>query len=144
MPYIRGYASEPWSSTYSSYNRYNSYSNYRNNSSNSSLSLLSGLSGINFNDYSTITSGSYRKLMNAYYAKNPSAKSTLKSKDNPSVLTAQNATSMGNSIKDVMKESLWEKKNITETDEKTGEKTVKQDYDREAIGKALKKFTEDY
>ena len=144
MPYIRGYASEPWSSTYSSYNRYNSYSSYRNSSSNSSLSLLSGLSGINFNDYSTITNGSYRKLMNAYYAKNPSAKSTLKSKDNPSVLTAQNATSMGNSIKDVMKESLWEKKNITETDEKTGEKTVRQDYDREAIGKALQKFTEDY
>lgn len=145
MPYIRGYASEPWLNSYSSYsNLFGSYNSYGNRSSKSNLSTLSGLSGINFSDYSIISSGSYRKLMNAYYSNNPSAKATLKQSESSSVLTAQNATAMGNSIKEVMKESLWAKKSFTETDEKTGEKTVKQDYDREAIGKALKKFTEDY
>ena len=145
MPYIRGYASEPWSNSYSSYsNLFSSYNSYGNSSKNSNLSSLSGLSGINFSDYSIISSGTYRKLMNAYYSNDSSAKSTLKAKDNPSALTSQTATTMGSTIKDVMKDSLWEKKEFTETDEKTGEKTVKQDYDREAIGKALKKFTEDY
>ena len=145
MPYIRGYASGPWLNSYSSYsNLFGSYNSYGNNSKNSSLSSLSGLSSINFSDYSIISSGTYRKLMNAYYSDNTSAKSTLKAKDNPSALTSQTATTMSSTIKDVMKDSLWEKKEFTETDEKTGEKTVKQDYDREAIGKALKKFTEDY
>ena len=144
MPYIRGYASEPWLNSYSSYNLFNSYNSYGNSSSKSSNSMLSGLGSINFSDYSIISSGTYRKLMNAYYSNNPSAKTTLKSKESSVTLTAQNATAMGNSLKEVMKESLWEKKSFTETDEKTGEKTVKQDYDREAIGKALKKFTEDY
>ena len=144
MPYIRGYASEPWLNSYSSYNLFSSYNSYGNSSSKSNNSMLSGLSNINFSDYSIISSGSYRKLMNAYYSNNPSAKATLKSKESSATLTAQNATAMGNSIKEIMKDSLWEKKSFTETDEKTGEKTVKQDYDREAIGKALKKFTEDY
>ena len=145
MPYIRGYASEPWLNSYSSYsNLFSSYNSYGNKSSKSNLSMLSGLNSINFSDYSIISSGSYRKLMNAYYSNNPSAKATLKQTESSSVLTAQNAAAMGNSIKEVMKESLWAKKSFTETDEKTGEKTVKQDYDREAIGKALKKFTEDY
>lgn len=145
MPYIRGYASEPWLNSYSSYsNLFGSYNSYGNRSSKSNLSMLSGLNSINFSDYSIISSGSYRKLMNAYYSNNPSAKATLKQTESSPVLTAQNAAAMGNSIKEVMKESLWAKKDFTETDEKTGEKTVRQDYDREAIGKALKKFTEDY
>lgn len=138
MSYIRGYVSEPWSSSYSSYNLLNSLS------SNGSSSSSSGLNGINVSDYSTISSGSYRKLLNSYYSSNSSAKASDKSKEASSELTKQNAVAMGNSVKEIMKDSLWEKKTYTETDEKTGEKTERQDYDREAIGKALKKFTEDY
>jgi hypothetical protein len=139
MPYIRGYTSEPWSNSYSSYN------SYRNSSLNSNLSSLSEIGGsFNITDYNTVSNGSYRKLLNAYYSKNSSVNNTYKTKNNNSAINVQNAASMGNSIKDVMKDSLWEKKNITETNAETGEKTVKQDYDREAIGKALQKFTEDY
>ena len=110
MPYIRGYASEPWLNSYSSYsNLFGSYNSYGNRSSKSNLSMLSGLNSINFSDYSIISSGSYRKLMNAYYSNNPSAKATLKQTESSPVLTAQNAAAMGNSIKEVMKDSLWAK-----------------------------------
>lgn len=40
--------------------------------------------------------------------------------------------------------SLWEKKKIKKKDEKTGEETEVEDYDWEAITKAVKSFIEDY
>ena len=140
---IRGYNS------YSYYNQYNSYRNYNNYGFSSSLFGSNALTGtsssFSVSDYSIIRSGAYKKLMKAYYSQDKSSnvKSLVKDKEPASVLTAQDAASMGNSIKDVMKASLWEKKSITEKDE-SGNETVKLDYDREAIGKALQKFTEDY
>ena len=140
---IRGYNS------YSYYNQYNSYRNYNNYGFSSSLFGSNALTGtsssFSVSYYSMIRSGAYKKLMKAYYSQDKSSnvKSLVKDKEPASVLTAQDAASMGNSIKDVMKASLWEKKSITEKDE-SGNETVKLDYDREAIGKALQKFTEDY
>ena len=43
-----------------------------------------------------------------------------------------------------MKDSLWQKKTITEKDEKSGETVTKEDYDWKAITKALKSFVNDY
>ena len=134
---IRGYNS------YSYYNQYNSYRNYNNYGSGTSL--FGTNSAFSVSDYSMIRSGAYKKLMKAYYSQDKSSNvsSLVKNKEPASVLTAQDAASMGNSIKDVMKASLWEKKSITEKDE-SGNETVKLDYDRAAIGKVLQKFTEEY
>ena len=134
---IKGYNS------YSYYNQYNSYRNYNNYDSSSSL--FGTNSAFSVSDYSMIRSGAYKKLMKAYYSQDKSSNvsSLVKNTEPASVLTAQDAASMSSSIKDVMKASLWEKKPVTVKDE-AGNETVKQDYDREAIGKALQKFTEDY
>ena len=140
---IKGYNS------YSYYNQYRSYRNYNNYGFSSSLFGTNALTGTNnsfsVSDYAMIRSGTYKKLMKAYYSQDKSGnvKSLIKEKEPASVLTAQDAASMGNSIKDAMNASLWEKKSITEKDE-SGNETVNLDYDREAIGKALQKFTEEY
>lgn len=144
---IRGYGNDYGS--YGYYSRYNSYRKYNNYGFSSSLFATDVLSGtnnsFNLSDYSMIRNGTYKKLMKAYYSqdKSDNVSGLVKNNDPASVLTAQDASSMGNAIKDVMKASLWEKKSVTETDE-TGNETVKQDYDRESIGKALQKFTEEY
>ena len=141
---IRGYGNDY--NSYSYYNRYNSYRNYNNYGSVSSLFGTNAMSGaFSVSDYSLIRSGAYKKLMKAYYSQDKSGNvsNLVKNNQPASLLTAQDAASMSNSIKDVMKASLWEKKSVTKKDE-SGNETVKLDYDREAIGKALQKFTEDY
>ena len=115
------------------------------------------LSGLNVNtdsngggsfdltDYAMIRNGSYGKLMKAYYGQEKEQKAA-ESRESTSKLTlmAGNAGGMANAAKALMDDSLWQKKIITEKDEKTGEETTKEDYDWKAITKAVKGFVENY
>ena len=93
-------------------------------------------------DYAAIKNGSYGKLLKAYYAKQDAEKAASGGE------TVQKATMMKTGA-DALKKSadalnndeLWEKK---KKNEKTGEEIEVEDYDWDAITKAMKSFVEDY
>lgn len=60
-----------------------------------------------------------------------------------SIFTYTESLAKANEFKAKVKKP-WEKKKITKKDEKTGEETEVEDYDWEAITKAVKSFVEDY
>ena len=127
------------------------------NSTNHNTGLMGGgasdLLGINYIDYATIRSGSYFKLLNAFYSKSDAgseektatvSRSTSTSKDNAKVLTAEKsaAAAMKASAEKLTaagKDSVFEK--VTKKD-KDGNETT--DYDKDAIYKAVNTFVSDY
>lgn len=135
-------------------NQFNDYNNTYNQNQNNSY-FLSGLtnrqtsaSGLDLTDYAAIRNGSYKKLMKAYYKNQEEEKTstTSKTQDTKQSLTAMRdkADSLKKSTAALMDSSLWEKKKIKKKDEKTGEETEVEDYDWEAITKAVKSFVSDY
>lgn len=131
------------------------FSSLNNSSSTNYMSNLAGLCG----DYSMIRSGSYGKLLRAYYEKDST--DTAK-KDSKKTDTVSDATASAENKKMALvksdaldleksadaltvtgKNSLFEKKEIT-TEDKEGNKTTKLDYDRTAIEKAVMAFVDDY
>ncbi|WP_242861266.1 hypothetical protein [Acetivibrio ethanolgignens] len=96
-------------------------------------------------DYIAIKSGSYGKLMKAYYAKQDAEKLSGKS-DTAQKLTLMkiSADSLKKSVDTLNDASLWEKKKIKKKDEKTGEETEVEEYDWDAITKIVKSFIDDY
>ena len=102
-------------------------------------------SAFNLSDYAAIKNGSYGKLLKAYYAKQDAEKAASGGE------TVQKATMMKTGA-DTLKKSadalnndeLWEKKKIKKKDEKTGEEIEVEDYDWDAITKAVTSFVEDY
>jgi hypothetical protein len=124
-------------------------------SSSSSSSSTSGLSSL-LSDYSAIRSGSYKKLMKAYYSgsDNSAVKSAYNSAvKNSSTSTAADSTStikqlqnttdeLTSSAKDLYttgSKSLFNKKTVTDENGKTS-----QEYDTDAIYKGVKSFVDDY
>lgn len=128
--------------------------------------LFSGLGGgaanvasSNFlGEYASIKNGSYAKLMKAYYAKDSSdsvkavAKDTNKNKEVTSkevkaYTKVQSATDALKESADAMlvkgSKSVFEKKDITTTDE-NGVETTAKGYDTEGIYKAVKGFVTSY
>ena len=97
------------------------------------------------NDYASIKNGSYKKLMKAYYAKQDADK-TSSGKDTvqKSTIMKTGADALKKSSDALMNNALWEKKKITKIDENTGEEIQTEEYDYEAITKAVKSFVEDY
>ena len=96
-------------------------------------------------DYASIKNGSYGKLLKAYYAKQDADKmSSGKDSVQKSTLMKTGADALKKSADALSNASLWEKKKITKKDEKTGEETEHENYDWEAITKAVKSFVEDY
>lgn len=96
-------------------------------------------------DYTSIKNGSYGKLLKAYYAKQDAEKLSGKG-DTSQKLTLMkgSADSLKKSADALNNTSLWEKKKIKKKDEATGEETEVEDYDRDAIAKAVKSFIKDY
>ena len=99
----------------------------------------------NLSDYAAIKNGSYGKLLKAYYAKQDAEKAASGGE------TVQKATMMKTGADGLKKsadalnnDELWEKKKIKKKDEKTGEEIEVEDYDWDAITKAMKSFVEDY
>lgn len=128
-----------------------STSSSSSSSSNSGLNLLSN---INLSDYSNIKSGTYYKLMKAYYAKkagesSDSASETDSSKTSGTAnLTktkndAANVSSAASKLTATGSKSLFAEKDITTTDE-NGKKTTSKGYDMDAICSAVKSFTDSY
>lgn len=109
-------------------------------SSNSSDTDLTSL----LSDYSSIKNGSYGKLLKAYYAKQAEEESSSAESSESLTLTKSCADELKASTEELMEESLWEKKEVTTTDSATGEKTVTEDYDWDAITEAVENFVEDY
>lgn len=131
----------------------NSFSDYTSKyNSNVDYSALFGgtsdnsIGGTNLlSDYAAIKNGSYGKLVKAYYAKQEAEKAAG-SGDTSQKLTLMktSADSLKKSAEALNNDSLWEKKKIKKKDEETGEETEVEDYDWEAITKAVKSFIEDY
>lgn len=136
------------SSSSISYNDYiNTYTNYDTGYDVSAL--FSGTSnqssGNMLADYASIKNGSYGKLMKAYYARQK-AQSASETGDSAQKLTLMRsgADSLKKSADALNNASLWEKKKITKKDEETGEETEIEDYDWDAITKAVKSFVTNY
>ena len=149
MSTIRGYSQSNYYD-----NADNDYSAYNQNASSflAGLSINSGnnsnngiMGGINLSDYASIKNGSYGKLVKAYYAKQK-ADSASSGRDSSAKLTSMGsaAGTLAKSASALMKDSLWEKKQIKTKDEKTGEETTKEDYDWDSITKAVKSFVDNY
>lgn len=145
--------------TISGYNSYSMgvlFSGLNTTSSKNSL-FSNGMSGsdilgINYSDWATIRSGSYFKLLNAYYGKggqvsdsdDTTSSSTSTSKDSTRTLAVieSDAKSVEKSVAALQEtgdKSLFNE--VTKTDE-NGNKTT--GYDTDAIYKAVKNFTDSY
>lgn len=96
-------------------------------------------------DYASIKNGSYGRMMKAYCARQEAQK-TAESGDSAQKLTLMGscADSLKKSAEALNDSALWEKKKITKKDEETGEESEVEDYDWEAITKAVKSFVSDY
>ncbi|MBE5865209.1 MAG: hypothetical protein E7292_03215 [Lachnospiraceae bacterium] len=133
---------------------FSSLNSNKNNGSNSLASLTSLLT-----DYSSIKTGSYGKLLKAYYAEdgNSKLKNLAEQKDSSvEVVTKEDAQKLNKvqTATDTLKESadalmetgsksLFKQKEITTKDENGMEITGK-GYDTAAIYKAVSAFAEDY
>lgn len=145
--------------TISGYNSYSMgvlFSGLNTTSSKNSLfsNSMSGsdILGINYSDWATIRSGSYFKLLNAYYGKggqvsdsdDTTSSSTSTSKDSTRTLAVieSDAKCVEKSVAALQEtgdKSLFNE--VTKTDE-NGNKTT--GYDTDAIYKAVKNFTDSY
>ncbi len=133
----------------------NSFSNYASKyNTNMDYSTLfgggtpyidSGMGGINVSDYAMIKNGSYGKLMKSYYAKQDADKlSQTGDSSKTLMLMRSSADSLKKSAEALSDASLYEKKKFRKKDEETGEEIEVEDYDWDAITKAVKSFVDDY
>ncbi len=104
-----------------------------------------GMGELNVSDYAMIKNGSYGKLMKAYCAKQDADKLS-QSGDSSKTLTLMrsSADSLKKSAEALSDASLYEKKKFKKKDEETGEEIEVEDYDWNAITKAVKTFVDDY
>lgn len=102
--------------------------------------------GFSLTDYRSIKSGTYGKLLKAYYKKQDAdAKAETSETEKKQLTVLKNSSDkLRNAALDLMDEDLFEKKKIKTKDEKTGEETEKEDYDWDAITKAVKTFVDSY
>lgn len=127
---------------------------WNNNNNSSSLFDSTSNFGINLTDYATIKSGSYRKLLKAYYAKNPDetkkTQDTFKKdqvqtqKEKTKILAkVENSADEAKEAADALlvqgNKSVFTK--VEKTDDK-GNKTT--EYDTDAIYKAVDRFVSSY
>lgn len=122
-------------------------------SSRSTSSSSSSLYDINLADYASIKNGSYYQVAKSYYAKQNKTNSTTGDNSNTTTSDKANASSVqsnADSLKDAAdklyktgKNSLFNKKEIT-TKNEDGTTTTKNDFDKDAIYKAVKSFADSY
>ena len=115
-------------------NNFNDYAGKYNNTDYSYLfnNMQPTSTGGTFSlgDYAAIKNGSYKKLLKAYYAKQDAEKSAISSDAiKNSSLVKSSADALKKSANALNNEALWEKK---------------EDYDWDAITKAVKSFVDDY
>lgn len=136
-------------------NEYSDFSDYASRyNTNFDYSALFGggapyidnsMGGINVSDYAMIKNGSYGKLMKSYYAKQDADKLSQYGDSSQSLtLMRSKADSLQKSAEALGDASLYERKKFTRKDEETGEEIEVEDYDWDAITKAVKTFVDDY
>lgn len=140
MATISGYDSSSLGVLFSSLNTKNT-----NNSGNAMSDLL----GINYSDYATIRSGSYFRLMKAYYSTGSSEmeqaiSSTSTSKDDAKTLAriesdAEDMKKAADALLEKGSKSLFKTKEVTDESGK-----VSKQYNTDEILKAVKKFADEY
>lgn len=127
---------------------YSSYTSKANSNANSFLSGLSistdSSSSFNLSDWASIKNGSYGKLLKAYYKKQDAESTASGDTSQKLTLMSSEANALKKSADALNSDSLWEKKKVTKKDETTGEETTSEDYDWDAITKAVKAFAENY
>ena len=105
-------------------------------STNSSFSL---------SDYASIKNGSYKKLMKAYYAHEDEEAAAAKSDSKSGLLSVRSgADSLKGAADALQSDKLWQKKEVTKKDEKSGEESAGYDYDWDSITNAVKSFADAY
>ena len=131
----------------------NSFSDYASKyNTNTDYSYLFGgthtpvtSGGFSLTVYASIKNGSYGKLVKAYYAKQDAEKAASSGDSvQKSTMMKTGADALKKSADALNNDELWEKKKINKKDEKTGEEVEVEDYDWDAITKAVKSFVEDY
>lgn len=133
-----------WNNTYNN----NTSFLFNNTSSTSSTSGSSNLLGIDLAEYSSVTKGSYNKLVKAYYKKygsNSSGTSSEDTKDTTKTRTllkgkADSLYKAAGTLVNTGKDSLFQKVDIK--DEKSG--TTTKDYDKDKIYKAVNSLVSSY
>lgn len=134
----------------------NNFSDYTSqyNTNQDYSSLFSGMqsgttNSFNLGDYATIKNGSYKKLLKAYYNKQDTDKTSSSdskkvSADKKSKMIKDSADTLKKAADALNDKSLWEKKKIKKTDEETKESIETEDYDWDAITKAVQNFVDSY
>lgn len=119
---------------------------FGNSSSYSKTSLYSSLG-----DYSSLRTGTYRKLLKSYYETKDSSATpstsagTVDSTEKKSLIAAKaSADTLAEEAKKLKNGTLFEKKEITTKDATTGSSVTTKDYDYDAIYKAVKGFVDSY
>ncbi len=103
------------------------------------------MGGIDVSDYAMIKNGSYGKLVKAYYARQDADKlSQFGDSSKTLTLMRSSADSLKKSAEALGDVSLYEKKKFRKKDEETGEEIEVENYDWDAITKAVKTFVDDY
>ncbi len=125
--------------------RYNTNMDYSTLFGGGAPYIDNSIGGINVSDYALIKNGSYGKLMKAYYAKQDADKlSQFGDSSQTLTLMRSSADSLKKSAEALGDASLYEKKKFKKKDEETGEEIEVEDYDWDAITKAVKTFVDDY
>ncbi len=125
--------------------RYNTNMDYSTLFGGGAPYIDNSMDGINVSDYAMIKNGSYGKLMKAYYAKQDADKlSQFGDSSKTLTLMRSSADSLKKSAVALGGASLYEKKKFRKKDEETGEEIEVEDYDWDAITKAVKTFVDDY
>lgn len=125
---------------------------------NFSLGGVSNLSNL-FGEYSSIRSGTYGKLLKAYYTKVGNAQTTTQDSISNVLNISQrseakalgtvraNADSLGISASNLLakgNKSVFSKQEVEKVNEETGVKTTSMEYNKEEIEKAVNQFISDY
>lgn len=110
--------------------------------------------GISLGDYASIQNGTYKKLLSAYYEKKEKTSKGEETAAKGESLAgkktagaAADASALANAASGLMKRgsaSVFSLKEMEVADEKTGQKTKKKAYDRDAIYTAVKGFVDKY
>lgn len=99
----------------------------------------------NLSDYYAIRNGSYKKLATAYYKKQEAESDSGSTTSKTYTTLISNASDLKTSADTIVNsKTLFEKKDITTTDAATGVKTTTNDYDKDAIYKAVSSFVDNY
>ena len=104
-----------------------------------------GNSSYTLSDYASIKNGSYKKLMKAYYAQEKEESEAAGGDSHAKLLSVKStADSLKEAADALQSNKLWQKKEIVNKDEETGEESKTFDYDWNAITKAVKSFVDAY